>query len=142
MTAAKATGARPIHCKVAPRSCVADLRGSTRVCRHHEVTRPQEAIRIATEYETVTIGNYKIDKLKELEPLTMPGTGVRDLAQWQLQAAAPGRFREILIDVMGPRCTPCERPSDEQKTVHARKKKGKSVSSVDATDEVGIHETA
>jgi hypothetical protein len=87
-----------------------------------------EAIRIATEYESVTVDDYKIDALKKLEPLTMPGSGVRDMAQSQLQDAAPGRFREILIDVMGPRCTPCARPGDQQKSSGARGKKGRSAS--------------
>ena len=75
----------------------------------------QEAIRIATEYASLTIDDYDIAALKKLEPLTMPGTGVRDMAQAQLQHAAPGRFREILIDVMGARCTPCGRPDGEGK---------------------------
>jgi hypothetical protein len=84
-----------------------------------------EAIRIATEYASVTIDSYKIDELKKLDPITLPGEGVRDMAQSQLQDAAPGRFREILLDVMGPRCTPCKRPGMEEKTAPVRGKKSK-----------------
>jgi hypothetical protein len=89
-----------------------------------------DAIRLATEFVELTIDNYSIAKLKELPPLTMPGEGVRDMAQSQLHSAAPGRFREILLEVMGPRCTPCERPSEEV----ARKPKGKRKSKTEATD--------
>jgi hypothetical protein len=74
----------------------------------------REAIRIATEFESVTVDDFKIDELKKLDPLTMPGEGIRDLAQHQLQAAAPGRFRELLLEVMGPRCTPCARSVDKK----------------------------
>lgn len=86
-----------------------------------------EAIRIATEFDRVTVDSYKISALKELPSLTMPGDGVRDQAQSQAQSAAPGRFREILLEVMGPRCTPVERSSGEKKTGTARKRKGASV---------------
>lgn len=87
----------------------------------------REAIRIATRFESVTIDNYSIAKLKELEPLTLPGTGVRDLAQWQLHAAAPGRFREILLEVMGPRVTSIERPGDAKTPGTARGRKSKRI---------------
>ena len=79
-----------------------------------------EAIRIGTEFAAVTVDDYSIAKLKELDPLTMPGDGVRDMAQAQLHSAAPGRFRELLLDVMGPRCTPCERSGDAQTAGVAR----------------------
>lgn len=84
-----------------------------------------EAIRISTRFERVSVDNYSIAKLKELEPLTMPGTGVRELGQSQLHAAAPGRFREILLEVMGPRGSSCERPSDAKNPLGARAKKAK-----------------
>ena len=79
-----------------------------------------EAIRLATQYAELTIDDFSIADLKKLEPLTMPGTGVRDAAQSQLQAAAPGRFREILCEVMGPRCVLRERPGDVEKSSTAR----------------------
>lgn len=72
----------------------------------------KEAIKIATLYDAVTVDNYNIAALKKLEPLTMPGESPRDASQHQLQSAAPGRFREILQEVMGDRCTLCERPGD------------------------------
>jgi len=54
----------------------------------------------------------------------MPGDTPRDQSQHNVHAAAPGRFREILLEVMGTRCTPCERPSDGEKagTVRTRKR--------------------
>lgn len=82
-----------------------------------------EAIRIATEFESVSVDNYKIAGLKQLPLLTMPGDAPRDQTQHNVQAAAPGRFREILLDVMGSRCTPCERPGGIEKPVTARKRK-------------------
>jgi hypothetical protein len=42
-----------------------------------------------------------------------------------MQVAAPGRFREILLDVMGGRCTECERPRDAEETATARREKQK-----------------
>lgn len=83
----------------------------------------REAIRVATEYETVTVDSYKIAGLRELPSLTMPGDMPRDQAQHNATAAAPGRFRELLVEVMGPRCTPCERSGGEQKAEGARKRK-------------------
>lgn len=74
-----------------------------------------EAIRIATEFSEITVDKYNIAELKKLDPITMPGETPRDLAQHQLHQAAPGRFREILREVMGPRCTPCKRPGDPKK---------------------------
>lgn len=85
-----------------------------------------EAIRISTEFEGVTVDSYKIAALKELPSLTMPGDGSRDQAQHNAQAAAPGRFREILLEVMGPRCTPSERSGDARKAGGARKRKGEA----------------
>jgi hypothetical protein len=84
----------------------------------------QQAIRIATEFESVTVDSYKIAGLKVLPALTMPGDPPRDQAQHNAQAAAPGRFREILHDVMGHRAVPSERLSDDGKPVGARKAKG------------------
>lgn len=83
----------------------------------------QEAIRIATEFSEVTVDNYSIASLKELPSLSMPGDAPRDQAQHQAHSAAPGRFREILMDVMGPRCSPCERRSDGESVGTARKQK-------------------
>lgn len=80
-----------------------------------------EAIRIATEFAGVTVDDYSIADLKRLDPLTMPGEMVRDRAQAQLHSAAPGRFREILREVMGSRCVPCERSGDVKSTGVARK---------------------
>lgn len=93
-----------------------------------------EAIRIATEFAEVTVDNYNIADLKKLAPITMPGETPRDRAQHQLHEAAPGRFREILKEVMGTRCTPHERSGDEKKPGGARsggKKGGKSDSAED-----------
>lgn len=84
-----------------------------------------EAIRMATEFERLTVDGYSIADIKKREPLTMPGTGVRDRPQWQMQVAAPGRFREILLDVMGGRCKKCERPREAQEAVPARAVKAK-----------------
>ena len=78
------------------------------------------AIRIATEFSSITVDDYNIAALKKLDPLTMPGEMVRDRAQAQLHSAAPGRFREILREVMGPRCVPCERSGDAQTAGVAR----------------------
>jgi len=83
----------------------------------------REAIRIATDYAEVTVDNYRISDMKELPVLTLPGDPPRDQAQHNAQAAAPGRFREILAEVMGPRCTPCERKGDAKTAGGARKRK-------------------
>lgn len=82
-----------------------------------------QAIRIATGYSSVTIDSYKISALKVLPSLTMPGDTPRDQAQHNAQAAGPGRFREILIEVMGSRCTPSERTSGEAETPPPPRKK-------------------
>lgn len=80
-----------------------------------------EAIRIATRYETVTVDKYNIAVLKKLPELTTPENRPSEKAQRNLQLAAPGRFREILLETMGPRCTKSERPSDDENTGTARK---------------------
>lgn len=85
----------------------------------------QAAIRIATEFESVTVDRYSIASMKELPALTRPGDPPRDRAQHNAQAAAPGRFREILREAMGPRCTPCGRSGGESDAGTARKRKGK-----------------
>jgi hypothetical protein len=72
-----------------------------------------EAIRISTEFASVTVDDYNIAELKKLEPITMPGDPPR--LQGTLQAAAPGRFREILQEAMWPRCKPCGRDKEEVK---------------------------
>lgn len=82
-----------------------------------------EAIRIATEFSTVAMDAYRIASLKELPSLAMPGDVPRDPAQHNAQAAAPGRFREILVELMGPRCSLCERSSGEPKAAGARGRK-------------------
>ena len=95
----------------------------------------REAIRIATLYASVTVDGYKISALKALPPLTMPGDVPREQAQHNAQAAAPGRFREILREVMGPRCTPSERPGDPQKAGVARRRKVVNVPAIVAGEE-------
>lgn len=82
-----------------------------------------EAIRIATEFSSVTVDGFKISALKELPLLTMPGDPPRDQAQHNAQAAAPGKFRELLQEVMGGRCTPCDRSSGDVKAAGSRKRK-------------------
>ena len=101
----------------------ADVRRNAVNARDHHYRL--EAIRMATEFERLTVDGYSIAELKKREPLTMPGTGVMDRPQWQMQVAAPGRFREILLDVMGGRCTECERPREAQEAPSARAKKPK-----------------
>lgn len=80
----------------------------------------REAIRLATEFEALTVDKYKIAPLRELPSLAMSGDEPRDHAQHNATAAAPGRFREILLEVMGSRCEPCERPRDGQDADAAR----------------------
>lgn len=75
-----------------------------------------EAIRLSTEFRELYVDAYKIAALRVLPEITLPGDGVRDQAQHQAHAAAPGRFREILIEVMGSRVTPRERSGDAPKT--------------------------
>jgi hypothetical protein len=86
-----------------------------------------EAIRLATRYARLTIDDFSIAELKELPPLTMPGEGVRTLSQSQLQAAAPGRFRELLLEVMGPRCTPAKREKPAAAKKRAKRADGERV---------------
>ena len=75
-----------------------------------------EAIRISTEFAELTVDDYDIASLKKLDPVSMPND-FRDHIQLQLHMAAPGRFREILKEVMGPRCVPCKRPGDNKKSI-------------------------
>jgi hypothetical protein len=107
---------------------VADLRNKA-VNRRDALYR-REAIRLATEFRELTIDNYSIADLKEKPELTMPGELPR-VAAWQAQVAAPGRFRELLVEVMGGRCTPCERAGDEKKGGSARSKKNASAQASD-----------
>lgn len=79
-----------------------------------------EAIRIATRYETITVDKYNIAALKKLPELTTTENRPNDRAKHNLQLAAPGRFREILRETMGPRCTESERPSDNETPGTAR----------------------
>lgn len=83
----------------------------------------REAIRLATEFESLTVDKYNVASLRVLPSLTMPGDGVTDQQQHNAHAAAPGRFREILIEVMGPRCTPRERSGGDGEGGVARAKK-------------------
>lgn len=85
-----------------------------------------ESIRIATAFETVTVDNYDIAKLKKLPELTMPDNRRDERSQRHLQHAAPGRFREILLEVMGTRCKKCERPGGIEIPGTARKAKSRS----------------
>lgn len=87
----------------------------------------REAIRIATEFACVTVDSYSIAQQKELPLLTLPGDGVRDQAQHNAHAAAPGRFREILREVMGSRCMSRERSSCEGSMRTARNSKGREM---------------
>lgn len=92
------------------------------------------AIGLATQYETLSIDNYSIARLKERpavtsrprRKLTLPGEASNETAKRRLQAVAPGRFREILCEVMGPRCAPCERPGDECEAGPAREPRKRS----------------
>jgi hypothetical protein len=93
------------------------------------------AIRIATEFSSVTVDDYKISTLKELPQLTMPGERPREIPQHNVHAAAPGRFREILLEVMGPRCTPCERSGGEKKGRPARREKKARIEGANDDDE-------
>ncbi len=74
------------------------------------------AIRVATEFSSITVDDYKISEMKELPEITLPGDIPRDRAQHNAQAAAPGRFREILREVMGPRCEGVNREKRERGT--------------------------
>jgi len=79
-----------------------------------------EAIRLATEFSSLTIDSYSVAQMKMREPLTLPGEIPKDLSQSQMHSAAPGRLREILLEVMGARCTLCERPRDAAERGAAR----------------------
>lgn len=74
----------------------------------------ESVIRLSTQYETLTIDSYSIAKLKELPaPLRVTGDVVIPVAQHHVQLVAPGRFREMLREVMGGRCEPRERSGDD-----------------------------
>jgi hypothetical protein len=79
------------------------------------------AIVLATEFETIAIDSYNIAALKmRPAPFTRPGEAPNETAQHNVQLVAPGRFREILLEVMGSRCTPRERPGDDDRPDAAR----------------------
>lgn len=95
--------------------------------RRHEFYR-LEAIRIATQFETVTVDKYSIAELKKLPEIKMPNDRVNERAQHNLQLAAPGQFREILREVMGDRCKPSERSGADETPGTARNAKTKKKS--------------
>lgn len=71
------------------------------------------AIKLATTFETITIDNYSITDVRlRPKPVSLPGDEINETAQHNGQLAAPGRFREILLEVMGKRCTPCPRSEE------------------------------
>jgi hypothetical protein len=72
----------------------------------------EHAIRLATQYETMTIDDYSIADLKEQPELKRHGDHVLEHVQYNLQHAAPGRFREILLETMGGRCREQSRPPE------------------------------
>lgn len=81
----------------------------------------ETAIRLSTQHETWTIDSYSVAAVKERpKPLTRRGEAPNETAQRHVQLVAPGRFREILLSVMGSRCTPCERPGDDETSEPAR----------------------
>lgn len=82
-----------------------------------------EAIRIATQHETVTVDKYNIAQLKKLPELTTAENRPNERAQRNLQLAAPGRFREVLLETMGDRCARSERPSGDDGPGGSRKGK-------------------
>lgn len=81
------------------------------------------AIRLATQFETMTVDKFDVAGLRTLPDLSLPGQVVNETAQHNAALAAPGRFREILLDVMGPRCTKCERPDAAKEAGAARSAK-------------------
>lgn len=97
----------------------ADVRAS--VERRRDALFRETAIRLSTQYETLSVDRYSIAALKQHpRPLAMPGEAPNAVAQHNAQVAAPGRFREILLEVMGSRCTPRERSGDGEEAVGAR----------------------
>lgn len=68
-----------------------------------------EAIRIATAVETVSVDSYSVAELKKLPDLVTSENRPNEKARYNLQLAAPGRFREVLLETMGSRCTVRER---------------------------------
>lgn len=99
-----------------------------------------EAIRIATEFESVTIDGYSIAALKRKPDLKVRHEN--EQARRALQVAGPGEFRATLIQVMGPRCTKCERPAGDENEGVARKRKGEGVRELAAEGGDGEGEAA
>lgn len=95
--------------------------------RRRDAIFRREAIRISTAVETIAVDDYEISPLKERPELVTSETRPNDIAQHNAHAAAPGRFREILLEVMGPRCTEIERSSDARTTGGARSQKRRAV---------------
>lgn len=94
--------------------------------RRFEARRDQffhnEAIRIATRYETICVDSYNISSLKKMPELVTAGAArLHVKSRHNLQLAAPGRFREILLETMGDRCVKSERPSDNGSASGSRK---------------------
>ncbi|RLB42417.1 MAG: hypothetical protein DRH30_04805, partial [Deltaproteobacteria bacterium] len=81
----------------------------------------EAAIRLSTQFETISVDDYDIAVLKKQPELKkQEDVYVPPQVRYNLQHAAPGRFREILIEVMGPRCKPSERPGGLEKPVTSR----------------------
>jgi hypothetical protein len=81
----------------------------------------EAAIRLSTQFETLTVDCYDIADLKKQPELKMRSdTYVPPHVRYNLHHAAPGRFREILVEVMGPRCPESERSGGLEKPVTAR----------------------
>ena len=80
----------------------------------------ETALRLAAEHDTWAVDDYSIADLKKLPELVRSGDVVIPVAQHHLQLAAPGRLREILLDVLGDRCTPRERSRGDDDPGSAR----------------------
>jgi len=95
--------------------------------RQRDALFRSEAIRLATQHETLSVDAYSIAAMTE-RPDTESGEAANMTAQHNAHLAAPGRFREILIDVMGSRCTPRERlgAADVPGTARKRERSSKS----------------
>lgn len=72
----------------------------------------ERAILLGTQFETMTIDKYSIADLKKQPELKLRGDHVPEHVHYNLQHAAPGRFREILLETMGGRCREQSRPSE------------------------------
>jgi len=83
---------------------------SLQVTRRRDQLFRDTAIELSKKYATLTVDNYSLADLRKLPELKMPGDFEVEQARYNFQHAAPGRFREILTEVMGPRLAPCERP--------------------------------